>query len=340
MGQIRLLLLAGPDLPQEGVRYLDALLQHLEWEWFRVRLLGEPAVLPDAAGLSGRESVRPGPGWFAGGRELGRLRALFQDGDVIDCHGYQALSYAARAGLDPARTVYTRHYRPKKRSERQRETWLLGRVACVLAPDPDLADGAGPRVRMAPVLASPSGESPERDAAKARLRLGLSPAWPAAVVYAGPGCDRPLLEGLVAAFPEIHWLPLRGPAGGHVAVPDAPTALAASDVVLFPMAHALEDPGLLDGALGLGCTVVAARVPGVVGRLRCLSEGYILPVSDFDTWHEVLGALLVDPELREVAGVGARRAFSPLGPGQAVRVVESLYAGVLMAATGACPVCQ
>lgn len=340
MGQIRLLVLVGPDLPAAGSRYLDTLLRHLEWEWFDVRVAGEPATLPEAAGLSGRESVRPGSGWFSGGPELARLRNLFCDVDLVDCHGYQALGYAARAGLDPARTVYTRHYRPDRRSERQREAWLLRRAACVLAPGPDLVEGAGSRVRMAPVLKTPAGGGVERDGAEARRRLGLPRDLPTAAVYAGPGSDRSLVAALVTAFPEIRWLPLRGPAGGRQQVADPVVALAAADVVLFPMAGALEDPGLLDGALGLGCAVVAARVAGVVGRLRCLTEGYILPVGAVEVWREVLDALLGDPELRRAAGQGARQAYGPLGPGQAVRVVESLYAGVLIAATGACPVCQ
>lgn len=340
MGQIRLLVVVGPDLPEDGGHYLATVLQHLEWEWFRVTVAGEPDLLPAAAPLDGRVPLRPGRAWFSGGRELARLRTLSQAADLIDCHGYQALAYAARAGLDPSRTVYTRHYLPDNRSARQREAWLMGRVAAVFAPRPDLAASAGPRARLVPITHPGGRPAPQLEPLSARTRLGLDAAAPVAAVLVDASCEVTLAEELAVRHPEVQWLALRGRLGTRAATAEPLLSVQAADVVLFPVREELDDAGLLDGALALGRAVMAARVPGVVGRFRCLTEGYLLPAGAVETWDEVLSALLDDRELRRVVAEGARRAYGPGGPGQEVRVLESQYAGVLMAATGTCPVCM
>lgn len=340
MGQIRLLVLAGPDLPDGAARYLDTLFQHLEWQWFRVAMAGETGYARRSVPLHDRIPLRPGAGWLSGGRELRRLRTIAREYDVFDCHGYQALAYAARAGFDPALTVYTRHYAPESRSARQRETWLMSRVARILAPHPHLAGSAGPRARLVP-LTDPGGRAlPLLDPMQARTRLGINPSRPVAAILADKSADPDLARALVQRHPDVTWLYLRGAVGGGSPASDPSLAVAAADVVLFPLQNALEDGGLLDGALALGRAVLAARVPGVVGRLRCLTEGYLLPTGDVESWDEVLSAVLADPDLRGVVAEGARQAYGPGGPGQEVRVLESHYAGVLMAATGSCPVCS
>jgi hypothetical protein len=340
VGQIRLLVLVGPDLPQESEHYLDTLFQHLEWQWFRVAIAGETAHAAPSAPLQDRIPLRPGAGWLSGGRELRRLRALVGEYDLFDCHGYQALTYAARAGCDPALTVYTRHYIPERRSARQREAWLMSRVARILVPHPHLAGTAGSRARLVPLTESGGRALPRLDPGQARARLGINPARPVAAMLADQSADLDLADALVRRHPEVTWLYLRGAIGGGTPTLDPGLALAAADVVLFPARHALEDGGLLDGALSWGRAVLAARVPGVVGRLRCLTEGYLLPAGDVESWDEVFSALLSDRDLRDGVAEGARRAYGPGGPGQEVRVLESYYAGVLMAATGSCPVCS
>lgn len=332
MSAIRVLMLVGADVrPTAVAGYLQRAVKGLEAEWFRCTLVGSVGGLPDEG--PARIPLDAGWAWWSHRRELARLQALAQEADLLDLHGYQALLWAARGGLLRSPCVYTRHHAPERRGARQREAWLMGRADAVVAPARDLLP---PRLRRAHLVAlSEEGAlmspalHPPTPTGRAALRIA---------VLADGEAPTEVLDALVHRVEGVEWLPLCGAIGRWPPADDPWAAMAEADVILLP-ARQQGDGALLDGALAAGRPVMAARVPGFVGRFRCPLEGLLVASDDPEAWVEVVQSLVADADWRQALADGARTACQRAGAAGPVRVLQSIYAGVLLSRTGRCPVC-
>jgi len=329
MGRIRVTLVVGGDVPRATVTaHLKALAAYAEHEWFDWVIA---APYDPGTTVARYVPVDAGWAWLSHRAELHRLATEARQGDVTDLYGYQALTWAARAGLLGPAAVYTRLVAPPTAAGRRREAWLMRAVGTVVAPGPEWLPPRGVPAQLIPW----NETQPPAEAV---------PPPPAAVggafrvaVQAGADASEEVLAAL-QELPGVVWQPIGGPLFGRAPAEDPWAVIRASDVVVLP-AREFGDGRLVDAALAAGRPLIASRVPGFVGRFRCPVEGLLVDPDDPEAWRETLGWVLEDGEARQTLATQARAAYGRGEVAQAVRRLQSVYAGVLLRATGQCPVC-
>jgi hypothetical protein len=242
------------------------------------------------------------------------------------------------AGLWTRPTVYTRFGPPTGPGEQRREAWLMTHVDEVVAARPE-AYGTG----RATVVFSGSRAAVGRDGdnrARVREELGLSADDGTAVLVVETVPLSPPLTGAMVSGADgatvLWWGPSK-PAGART-VPTLDEGLTAADIVVLPgplPAGSL----LLERAMAAGAAVVAGRVPGVVGRVRCPAEALLVTPDDTEAWRAAIAALVGDADWRRQLGAAAERWTGVTGAAGQARIVQGIYAGLLVRRTGRCPVC-
>jgi glycosyltransferase involved in cell wall biosynthesis len=329
MGRIGVTIVVGGDVPEAvATARLDALAAYAEREWFEWAVVGPRN--PQIPGLR-YVPVDAGWAWLSRRGELRRLATEARRGHVIDLYGYQALTWAARGGLLGPAAVYTRLTLPPSPAARRREAWLMRAVGTVVAPGPEWLPPHVPGAQLIPWFDAESPGAPDAPPpsdVQGTMRV---------VVQAGPDASERVLETLLN-LSGVVWEPILGPWHGRPPADDPWAAIRASDVVVLP-AREVGDGRLVDAALAAGRPLIASRVPGFVGRFRCPVEGLLVDPDDAEAWRETLLWVLEDGETRQALATQARAAYSRGDAAQAVRMLQSVYAGVLLRATGQCPVC-
>lgn len=312
--RIRLGLVAGPE--PEAASALAVVLAHLEADWFAVDVLAAhdpPEPWAQWAG-QGRWTRVP---WRAGWRGVGRVRAIAAqwaaDLDVCAVWGFSALAAA------PPHPVL-----------------VYARTAELVRGEPALA-----RRAVAVVDAAPPGRERGRSDPRA-TRVNLAAPAEAVAPSRAPRGTRLLLWAGAGAAPELL-------ADARAVAAQRGLALelvedvgsnrwTEAQVAVLPLAEA-RGPSVLDAALASGAAVVATRIPGVVGRVRCPVEALLVDGADRSGWRETVDALLADEEWQRTLSRGADDWRRRAGAAGQVRILQGVFAGALAVATGRCPLC-
>lgn len=310
MSRIRLAIVLGPD-PQMAAA-LAVALEHLESEWFHVQGLAGGAV-PARAAL-GQWAAIP---WPPGAAGLARVRRPVSQwlqaagADLAVAWGWEALG----ASFQRPVVVYVRDGEPPTLLARRWESLWARRAAAVV----DVGGGA-PGLRMPstriPLMDAPSERHSEPIAGTRRLLWmgpGVSPALAAAA-----------LDGGLALEPVDRV---------------DPAAWAGAQLAVVPLAAGAAEAPAFDAAMWSGGAVLATRVPGIVGRVRCPTQALLVDPADGAAWREALAALAADDEWQRDLARGAAEWRAATGARGQVRILQGVLAGALAVATGRCPLC-